>query len=44
MDVIKRKQTGLTAVATTRLTGDRKMWSAFLVATPAQMRLKEGLL
>ncbi len=37
MDDIKER-TGLTAVGATRLTDDRKMWSALLVATPAHMR------
>ncbi len=36
MDDIKER-TGLTAVGATRLTDDRKMWSALLVATPAHV-------
>ncbi len=37
MDDIKER-TGLTAVGATRLTDDRKMWSALLVVTPADVR------
>ena len=37
MDDIKER-TGLTAVAATKLTDDRKMWSALLIATPAHVR------
>ncbi len=38
MDDIEER-TGLTAVGATKLTVDRKMWSALLVATPALLRM-----